>query len=193
MSAQKTKQTPPEAPTKRLNVLRTWEPEWEKVLLNWYLRCPVRLQRNEDIIPLSRVSAETQNNTNTNTAWDTLLVKNSLSFTWNSNFTGNPAFLFAKAGSLTHFPNLTLAPHFWWLPLFWSEIPVRAVCDKGKGWNVIVSPAGNTGRASQKALSWRLETSANRSPWETHYGWPASCPQPPPYFCWEWLLLLSFF
>lgn len=65
--------------------------------------------------------------------------------------TRNPAFLFTNSGSVTDFPSLTLAPHFRWFSLSWSEIPGGDICGDGKGWNGMVSLPGTTGKASQKA------------------------------------------
>lgn len=154
------------------------------------------LNRDKNIISFLVLPDKIQNNTNTENAWDILLVKNYLLFIWNSNLTGHLALLFSKSGSLTHFPSLPLV-----VPRSWSEIPIGDVCGDGKGQTVIGSLAMNTGwgGSPRRSPSWNLETPAYWSPSKTLWMLGSlltmpllalvlvnclpSCPQPPPHFC----------
>lgn len=153
--------------------------------------------RDKNIISFLVLPDKIQTNTNTDNAWDILLIKNYLLFIWNSNLTGHLALLFSKSGSLTHFPSLPLV-----VPRSWSEIPIGDVCDDGKGQTVMGSLAMNTGGGgggvSQEVPWLEPRNSCLLKPLENtlnveltpHYASSGSGlnrlpsgPQPAPHFC----------
>lgn len=112
------------------------------------LRCPVRLNRNKNVIPFLGLPDKMQNNTNTNIAWDIFLVQNYLLLISNSNLTQHPAFLFAKSGSLPDSLSLRGTP---------AHPPTPAAA-----WSGPETPVGGLGQwAGNSCLSKPLEDTPN--------------------------------